>query len=121
MKESTKVSIIFFITLMMGMLSIFLLLLLANISKFKSKFKSKSDSDSENVDENKEDCFLWNGSKCVYKKTLLIIGSVSLIIFISLLLYLRYITISTDDKLSKRSVLNQISKFVNKITTHSKK
>jgi hypothetical protein len=115
MKESTKVSIIFFITLMMGMLSIFLLLLLANISK------SKSDSDSENVDENKEECFLWNGSKCVYKKTLLIIGSVSLIIFISLLLYLRYITISTDDKLSKRSVLNQISKFVNRITTHSKK
>jgi hypothetical protein len=113
MKESTKVSIIFFITLMMGMLSIFLLLLLANISK--------SDSDSENVDENKEECFLWNGSKCVYKKTLLIIGSVSLIIFISLLLYLRYITISTDDKLSKRTVLNQISKFVNKITTHSKK
>jgi hypothetical protein len=117
MKESTKISIIFFITLMMGMLSIFLLLLLANISKFKSK----SDSDSENVDENKEDCFLWNGTKCVYKKTLLIIGSVSLIIFISLLLYLRYITISTDDKLSKRSVLNQISKFVNRITTHSKK
>jgi hypothetical protein len=113
MKESTKVSIIFFITLMMGMLSIFLLLLLANISK--------SDSDSENVDENKEECFLWNGSKCVYKKTLLIIGSVSLIIFISLLLYLRYITISTDDKLSKRTVLNQISKFVNRITTHSKK
>jgi hypothetical protein len=113
MKESTKVSIIFFITLMMGMLSIFLLLLLANISK--------SDSDSENVDENKEDCFLWNGTKCVYKKTLLIIGSVSLIIFISLLLYLRYITISTDDKLSKRTVLNQISKFVNRITTHSKK
>ena len=112
MKESTKVSIIFFITLIMGMLSIFLLLL-ANISKSKSK--------SENVDENKEDCFLWNGSKCVYKKTLLIIGSVSLIIFISLLLYLRYITISTDDKLSKRTVLNQISKFVNRITTHSKK
>ena len=111
MKESTKVSIIFFITLMMGMLSIFLLLLLANISKSKS----------ENVDENKEDCFLWNGSKCVYKKTLLIIGSVSLIIFISLLLYLRYITISTDGKLSKRTVLNQISKFVNRITTHSKK
>lgn len=111
MKESTKVSIIFFTTLMMGMLSVFLLLLLANIYE----------SESENVDENKEDCFLWNGSKCVYKKTLLIIGSVSLIIFISLLLYLRYITISTDDKLSKRTVLNQISKFVNRITTHSKK
>ena len=111
MKESTKVSIIFFITLMMGMLSIFLLLLLANISKSKS----------ENVDENKEDCFLWNGSKCVYKKTLLIIGSMSLIIFISLLLYLRYITMSTDDKLSKSTVLNQISNFVNRITTHSKK
>ena len=111
MKESTKVSIIFFTTLMMGMLSVFILLLLANIYE----------SESENVDENKEDCFLWNGSKCVYKKTLLIIGSVSLIIFISLLLYLRYITISTDDKLSKRTVLNQISKFVNRITTHSKK
>jgi uncharacterized membrane protein len=113
MKDSTEVSIIFFITLIVGMISLVLLLLYTNMST----------SECEKVVENKENCFLWNGSKCVYKcnkKILLIYGFVSLIIFISLLLYLRYITSSTNN-LSKKGVLKVLSNFINKITKSSKK
>jgi hypothetical protein len=113
MKDSTNISIIFFITLIVGMLSVFLLLLWTNMSK----------TECEKVIENKENCFLWNGSKCVYKcnKTILLIaGTVSLIVFISLLLYLRYITMSIT-KLSRKEVLKGISNFINKITKHSNK
>jgi len=98
MKYSTKISIIFFITLIFGMLSTFLLLLWANMST----------TECEKVEETKENCLVWNGTKCVYKcnkKVLLISGSVSLIIFIGLFLYLRHI-----------SILNRMSNFIHKMT-----
>jgi hypothetical protein len=114
MKDSTKISIIFFITLIMGMLSTFLLLLWANMFK----------TECEKVDETKENCLLWNGTKCVYKcnKTILLIFGVTfLIIFIGLLFYLRYITMPIK-KFSKGQILSNISSFINKITnTNSKK
>ena len=101
MKDCTKISIIFFITLIMGMLSTFLLLLWANMST----------TECEKVEETKENCLLWKGSKCVYKcnkKVLLISGCVSLLIFIGLFLYLRYIV--------HRRILKRMSVFITKMT-----